>query len=504
MMKSNDNNPISWYKIDGVEDCLNEVAMLRAVKAARCVGLKFMAESELLLALENRVFRGTYSISSAEYREFEPNNLNGQHNIQSFELLMGNARYQVPADGWFIDRLHFNSASLCYHTISMVVDRFTRGDFPVKENEGKMHYRYVSPVSGGRFSFREFQCSGFDYTMDNRLISSVERTRITIAGSDFDTYFVSKDRTDYICIDNVEALTIEQFSRSVTAIVFGLGFVCQHILLDEEYLFVLENRDSGKPVAMRYFTKRESVRGQYTIFTTNPYSVLVPIGQKIGVDATSLAEIWMTRLAPMSKDVLSGLCQMLYDHDGLVNAVTMIVESSKSGLEIQGAVLSVALEAINHLIPEIMEKRGFAASEPKHPMNPKAWKQLRKQIEKDVKSSNLSEYEKAFFINKRLNSANQPTNTDTLTACFSKLGISITDEERNIVRYRNRFLHGQLPVRNVIEEVDALCSVCQKMHHLCALLLLKLAGYGGYVVDYSLFSSESLSPDDLSGVFRKM
>ena len=149
-----------------------------------------------------------------------------------------------------------------------------------------------------------------------------------------------------------------------------------------------------------------------------------------------------------------------------------------------------------------MEERGIASSEPQYPMNPETWNPLRKQIEKVVKSSTLPEDEKCFFISKRLNNANQPTNTDTLTACFNQLGIHLTDEEKDIAKYRNRFLHGQLPVRNVIGEMDSLYLICVKMHHLCSLLLLKLAGFSGYVVNQSQFISKPLSLDDLPSIFR--
>jgi len=71
-----------------------------------------------------------------------------------------------------------------------------------------------------------------------------------------------------------------------------------------------------------------------------------------------------------------------------------------------------------------------------------------------------------------------------------------------VAEYRNTFLHGRLPVRNVIGEADSLYLICLKMHHLCSLLLLKLAGFDGYIVDMSQFSSPAPDPQRLFSVFR--
>ncbi len=493
----------SFYVINGVETCLDGVEAVRGLKAARCEGVEFMAESELLLSLEERMFRGKYEMSWEEYRWFDANNLNGEENIRAFDLKAEDMRYRVPAKGWFINRQGFSAdSSRVALTIGLVIDRFTRGDFPTDVCDDRMYFRYMTPMAGGKLNFRDFAFRCFGYTVGNSWNWSTERLRLRISDVDYDMYVVSKDDASYLCIDNVEALTLRQFSKAVTAVLFGFGFVIQRIVLDEEYLFVLDGREHGMPTAMRYMALRESISGQYCIFTTNAYSVLKPMGKSLATDVSALTEEWSARLTPMSEGVLSTLCQMLYDHDGLINAVTMIVESSRAGLEVQGAVLSVALEAINQIIPAIMEERGSVTSECQHPMDPARWKRLRRQIEKMVKGSDLSEAEQRFFIDKKLNSANQPTNTDTLTAPFSQLGISLADDEEKVAEYRNTFLHGRLPVRNVIGEADSLYLICLKMHHLCSLLLLKLAGFDGYIVDMSQFSSPAPDPQRLFSVFR--
>lgn len=94
----------SFYVINGVETCLDGVEAVRGLKAARCEGVEFMAESELLLSLEERMFRGKYEMSWEEYRWFDANNLNGEENIRAFDLKAEDMRYRVPAKGWFINR----------------------------------------------------------------------------------------------------------------------------------------------------------------------------------------------------------------------------------------------------------------------------------------------------------------------------------------------------------------------------------------------------------------
>ena len=134
----------SFYMINGVEACLDAVVSVRGMKSARCEGVEFMAESELPLSLEGRMFRGKYEMSWEEYRCFDANNLNGEENIRAFDLMAEDMRYRLPAEGWFINRQGFSADSRRVAlTIGLVIDRFTRGDFPTDVCDDRMYFRYI-------------------------------------------------------------------------------------------------------------------------------------------------------------------------------------------------------------------------------------------------------------------------------------------------------------------------------------------------------------------------
>jgi hypothetical protein len=87
------------------------------------------------------------------------------------------------------------------------------------------------------------------------------------------------------------------------------------------------------------------------------------------------------------------------------------------------------------------------------------------------------------FIDKKINSFNNPTNKDTLKLPFEKLGYNLSEEELICIDYRNLSLHGSLPIEDNEDGIDKLFYVNLMMHKLCSILILKLAEFDGYIIN---------------------
>jgi hypothetical protein len=85
-----------------------------------------------------------------------------------------------------------------------------------------------------------------------------------------------------------------------------------------------------------------------------------------------------------------------------------------------------------------------------------------------------------------LNNWNQPTNADSLVAPFRKYGYELNKDEFKCVDNRNQFLHGSLPIneRNEDEAFRELYHISLTIHKLIYILLFKMVGYDGYIINY--------------------
>ena len=107
----------------------------------------------------------------------------------------------------------------------------------------------------------------------------------------------------------------------------------------------------------------------------------------------------------------------------------------------------------------------------------KVLKKIKPRIPKD-------EYNK---IESKVGAVNIQPNAVKLESCFEKVGIQLTDEEKFCISCRNSFLHGGVPKNKDLEflsQEDMVFMVSQRLIMLSAMLILKLAGYRGKVIDW--------------------
>lgn len=160
-----------------------------------------------------------------------------------------------------------------------------------------------------------------------------------------------------------------------------------------------------------------------------------------------------------------------------------IVEASKFAIDTQLAMYCVAFETLSKQIMKIHQIK------PPTVIDKDVWKnQIRplflntvEYIKKDEQIE-LSE-DQFVFLDKKINSFNNPTNKDTLKLPFEKLGYNLSEEELICIDYRNLSLHGTLPINKGEDEIDKLFYVNLMMHKLCSILILKLAEFEGYIIN---------------------
>ena len=135
----------------------------------------------------------------------------------------------------------------------------------------------------------------------------------------------------------------------------------------------------------------------------------------------------------------------------------------------------------------LIEKEKLAPINKVKPVVDKSkWKKLRKDYLNLLEGAGLSDEEKK-FITKKLNNLNQPTNIDKLQVPFAALGVTLSQAELDTIEMRNDFLHGRNDCDLNPKSMNQMVWTCKLLHQLCCILLFKLSGFSGYIIDQTAF-----------------
>lgn len=474
----------SLYQIQNytnVAECIREIMDLRSERQSYVVGLPYVFLNKVTMQRGERALKCHYKKSCEEEMIFDHNRLD-LANDYDFRFICNQKVYYVNKIDWLIKKVTsfgiFNEVepwNLDWH-----IFRFQRGSFPEISDDGERYFRYISPTAQ-KFDF----FTDFEFCVKNIGLRTWtnESLMIRISGIEFSFYKVKKGEGSFLVIDSKIPTSRKKFDEGVSAILFAVGLIKQNIHLDESYTFVIDNPLSGKPISMQYMSLRESIIGQYDIFTTNAYSVRLPIGYLYGFDGEADINDWSNKLYPFPQKAVDNLASLIYQYPILANCIAILVDGTKAGLEIQGASFAVALESLTHLI----EKEKLAPINKIKPVVDKSkWKKLRKDYLNLLEDAGLSDEEKKFITNK-LNNLNQPTNIDILQAPFAALNVILSQAELDTIEMRNDFLHGRNDCDLNPKSTNKMIWTCKLLHQLCCILLFKLSGFSGYIIDQTAF-----------------
>lgn len=474
----------SLYQIrnyTNVAECIHEIIALRSKRQIYVVGLPYVFLNKVTMQVDERALRCQYKKSFKEEMIFDHNRLDLANDF-GFRFICDRKVYSVNKLDWLIKKVTsfgiFNEDEPW--NLEWYIYKFHRGSFPEISDDGKSYFRYISPIAQ-KFDFSR----DFEFCVKNIELRTWtnESLMISVSGVEFSFYKVKKGEGSFLVVDSMVPTSRKKFDAGVSSILFAVGLFKQDIHLDESYTFVIDNPLSGKPISMQYMSLRESIIGQYDVFTTNAYSVRLQIGHLYEFDGEADINVWSNKLYPCSQKVIDNLASLIYQYPILANCIAILVDGTNAGLEIQGASFAVALEALTHLI----EKEKLAPINKVKPVVDKSkWKKLRNEYLNLLEDAGLS-YEEKEFITKKLVNLNQPTNIDKLRAPFAALGVTLSQTELDTIEMRNAFLHGRNDCDLNPESMNRMVWTCKLLHQLCCILLFKLSGFSGYIIDQTAF-----------------
>ncbi|MES2416660.1 MAG: hypothetical protein V4541_00655 [Bacteroidota bacterium] len=292
---------------------------------------------------------------------------------------------------------------------------------------------------------------------------------LNIRGRQYHFYAVEDIKS--IFIDSIEKQSFDDFQKATENILLGFGFLTARYYSGEVFTLISKDKHFKKISDISYCVKPEQISGQHQLI--NP-AQLFQYYRNISSESTK--EKFKDFHTRFPVDVFNRLCSQLSENPVLIRAIEILVNSisTKDPLQ-QGILCSVALETITELIADENEKT----------VKPIPDKKLAKSLIKKLKEVVKSEFnipdEGGLIINSKLSDLNKPTNKSKLLFPFKHFGLFLSDLDKEILNYRNDFLHGRSPTPH--QNVWQLELIALKLHYLAGILILKYIGYSGHVMN---------------------
>lgn len=311
---------------------------------------------------------------------------------------------------------------------------------------------------------------------------------ININDRPFSICFFRIEDKEYMAIDSCVELTEREMREVAFSISVAIGLLTGHLFLGEYWMVASEDAESRKPLGLFYSTLTQSVKSDYSIFTANVYSVLIPIAKKINPvngenRALSIINSYNLGCAinPISIEVFARIVGNFERYESLQRGIYILLTGTQLSLELQPGAFAIALEAICNIAKEVLPANNAFK------IRDEAWKMIRPMLEKVSKeqlSAGLITQDECDFLNKKIESLNSSFNSDKLTSLLEYYEYPLTSADYAAIKFRNPLLHGDIKIKKMKgTDFDNLFSLSLRLHKLCCSIPLLMAGYEGYILN---------------------
>lgn len=350
------------------------------------------------------------------------------------------------------------------------------------------YLRYIIPVGEKEpFNIHEFQ----RYFFDTPNKKSPSYVLLNISGETYHLFNYKLGSDYYLIIDSIQPSTLNQFQKKCFSALLALGVIHGNLIHDECFIMAFKDESMDIPDNVLYLSMRASVITNQPTFTSNPFSVNFDVDferDETGKIKKEVLDKLNEDINFFSDSVFSKIATLFFENEKLQRASIIFIQSHIASLEVKIPNYYVAIEAITGYISSelAVDKKSLSPIR-----NGKISKDLISQIislaTKIKEDSKLDDDDfNMEILLKNINKLNAPPNADKLSESFTHIGYNLTKEQKGILKDRNVFLHGSFlkTVGNDSEFREGLHSAL-RLQFLIAVLILKLAGFSGKIINYA-------------------
>ena len=460
----------------GVKQALDWINALRQIKSCVTAGAALLPANCSAVWSDNH-----YTLDFVTTNHVE---LNKAHygGMPPFTISISGQDYDVPSKGANITR--WNKNFINPDVVEMQVNQFhTQG----LNDENHYYLRYITPISDNLWKTIERGLRGYVYELGG--VKTQTLYPIPLTCSDIQFHHAKDGNGNcFLLIDALSPVSLDFIEKVAFNILLTIGLLFGEMPLDEAYMFAYESKDFKTPQALSYKSLVNTLKHDYSIFTSNVYSVLVPLAlKKDPVNGESrICNIISKRkwyIDEFSLDVFSKMVQNFLNYEALSWGGFYLINACHFTMEMQPGAYSMALETLTAEAESKMMPKGTL-----NIIDASIWPAIHTALDNLVDgyvNNGQISADNGVKVKKKINSLSGPTNIDRLCMPLAFYGYPLSSAEVNLIKQRNNALHGGIKASMTVDQAfTQLQNTALGLHRLCCTLLLKMAGYQGYVINH--------------------
>ncbi len=353
--------------------------------------------------------------------------------------------------------------------------------------DNKFH-RCIIPV-GVKEAFNIHDYQRLYFVTPNK--KSLHYILLNISGETYHLFNYNLGTDYYLIIDSIQQSTLNLFQKKCFNALLALGFINGNLIHDECFIVSYTDDKMEMPENILYHSMRASVKTNQGTFTTNPFSVNHDIDFERDEKGKLKKEIYdklYEDIYDFSADVFSKLASLFFEKEKLQRASLIFIQSHIASLEIKIPNYYVAIEAITaHITSEVETKKESLSPIKDAKLANELINQITELATKTKSEKGLNDEDfNIEIILKNINKLNAPPNADRLSESFTHIGYTLSKEQKDILKDRNRFLHGSF-LKTIGDDVEFRegLHTALRLQFMIAVLVYKLAGFTGKIINYA-------------------
>lgn len=276
------------------------------------------------------------------------------------------------------------------------------------------------------------------------------------------------DKQKYVAIECRQSTDFILFERIIESLIYSYAFISGSLIRDEIFIIKYSNNEFDNIVDFQFRKIEDGITSGFELINPKEHQSYVENFSKYRANPEYFPE-----------RIFSNLNELCFNNKPILRAIRIITQARDLPNEIKIASLYVALETIKQVIIDSnidkispFKDKSFAATTITDLKN----------IISDIPEDNFNDKN---MVIKKIENLNAIGNNDSFILAFKLAGYKLSKEDKKYIRLRNRFLHGNIPFDNEVEQLknDALLEITTNTHFLVCSLLLKYVGYDGVVKD---------------------
>lgn len=389
------------------------------------------------------------------------------------ELTSSEASLYVLGKAIFIDQIDFG-----FDRSEKKVTGSISGFCTVKNQEvfDKCYLRYIVPIGEKNkvFNIRHFEKSKQGCITPQGLLAT--HIDYVVSSSDFHLYTARENNEYFLIIDCIEQIDLPSFEEKCFSTLLALGLISGNLALDESFILSFSEERMSAPTGLIYQPKPSSIYTKQAAFTTNISSI--SYGKGLSKEEKDKLAVG---LEEFPKDVFSSLATQLHKHEKLRRATMLLLLGKIASLEMRLPAYYIAIEAITAHAVKVKDMFGLIKDES---VAKKVLDSIKKLVEAEGRLHNADDFNSKVLL-KKITHLNRPTNEQKLSQLFKSVGYPLSEEEHKILRSRNVFLHGGFTRGEDDKRYRDTLHTSLRLSFLVTVLLLKLAGFEGKIINYA-------------------